>query len=58
MLNEPARVHYVSSGEEERHRKASRRCDDKKRPCETASNERMEYKSKWDSPNDDFDRKR
>lgn len=58
ILHEPPKVHYISSDEErQQHAKQLKRTtiDDRKRPTNSKSND---YKSKWDSPNDEFERKR
>lgn len=59
ILQEPPKVHYISSDEDRHHAKSLKRSDDRKRLREGVSNDRgTDYKSKWDSPNDDHERKR
>lgn len=61
ILHEPAKVHYISSDEERQHHLKSlkRAADDRKKPRDLIANERgIDCKSRWDSPNDEFERKR
>lgn len=60
VLHEPPKVHYVSSGDEERQRiaKSSKRTDDRKRVHDSIVVERIQYKSRWDSPTAEIERKR
>lgn len=58
----PPKVHYISSDEERQHHsKHLKRTDDRKRPNDARSSDRaidFPKKSKWDSPNEEFERKR
>lgn len=59
-MPDSAKVHYVSSGEDERQRskKSSKhRIEEMKKLREPVVNER-DFKSKWDSPTDEYERKR
>lgn len=60
ILHEAPKVHYISSDEERQHHsKHMKRADDRKRTSNARSTDRaIDYKSKWDSPNDEFERKR
>ncbi|XP_031627671.1 uncharacterized protein DDB_G0283697 [Contarinia nasturtii] len=67
ILHEPPKVHYISSDEDKRHHQHSKLLkrggvgsgvEDRKRVPRENSNDRGDYKSKWDSPGDDFERKR
>lgn len=60
VLHEPPKVHYISSDEERQHQlKQAKRIDERKRPIDGRTNDRpTDYKSKWDSPNDEYERKR
>lgn len=59
ILHEPAKVHYISSDEgRHHHSKSLKRVDDRKRVRDDTNERGTDYKSKWDSPFDDFERKR
>lgn len=60
VLVEPAKVHYVSSGDERKQRqeRLTKRPDERMRQRETTNDERHEYKSRWDSPSAEIERKR
>lgn len=63
ILHEPQKVHYISSDEEKHHHaKMMKRGvggggDDRKRARDTSNDRGMDYKSKWDSPSEEFERK-
>lgn len=57
IVAKPAKVHYVSDGEEERNiDRNPKRLDERKRHAEPLNEDRHEYKSKWDSPKHDLER--
>lgn len=57
IVAKPAKVHYVSDGEDERNvDRNPKRQDERKRHAEPLKEERHEYKSKWDSPKHDLER--
>lgn len=60
ILHEPQKVLYISSDEDRHHHgKSLKRVDERKRVHDNTANDRgTDYKSKWDSPIDEFERKR
>lgn len=57
VSKESQKIHYVSSGEDERHHRGTKRVDEGKKPRGSLFEEK-EIKSKWDSPTEDYERKR